>query len=353
MKDTTAKKSTDLLDYLNTAVVLLDELLQVRYLNTAAEMLFRVSIRHARGLAFVQLAPGNMDLEQSLHASLLTGRIYTERERRLVLLGEQSTVVDFTVSPLPGRQLLLEFIQLDRVLRISREHHLATQNRAIKELVAGLAHEVKNPLGGLRGAAQLLERELPDERLKEYTQVIISEADRLQTLVNSLLGSHRRPPERRSINIHEVVERVRQLIEAEAPPGVEIVRDYDPSIPPLTAVPDQLIQALLNIVRNALEVLTDGGTITLRTRTQRHFTLDNMLHKLVVRIDVIDNGPGIEEDVLDRIFYPMVTTRPEGTGLGLSIAQNFVGQHGGLIECTSQPGNTVFTIWLPLEGSTP
>jgi two-component system nitrogen regulation sensor histidine kinase GlnL len=214
--------------------------------------------------------------------------------------------------------------------------------------VRGLAHEIKNPLGGLRGAAQLLERELSDPSLKEYTGIIIGEADRLQTLVNRMLGPNTRP-QRRSINIHQVVERVRTLAVAEAPPGVTIVRDYDPSIPDFMAEPDQLIQALLNIVRNALQAIGEQGEIILRTRSIRQATIGHHRHKLAARLDIIDNGPGIPPDMMESIFFPMVTGRPDGTGLGLPIAQDLVNQHHGLIECHSEPGKTVFTLLLPIE----
>lgn len=335
-------------EHMSTAVVLLDGQLRVRYLNPAAESLFSISARQVVGLPLSVIAAGMEPLEGCARQAHDSGVAFTDRERRLTTPAQQTVTVDATVTPLPDGCLLLELIHLDRHLRISREHQLLTQHRAIRELVRGLAHEIKNPLGGLRGAAQLLERELPDDSLKEYTQVIIQEADRLQTLVNGLLGPNVRP-QRRSINIHEVMERVRHLVQAEAPPAVKIVRDYDPSIPPLVAEPGQLIQAVLNLVRNALQAVGDHGQITLRTRTQRQFTIGETTHKLVVRIDIIDNGPGIPADLVDRIFFPMVTTRPEGSGLGLPIAQTLISRHGGLIECTSEPGQTVFTIWLPLE----
>lgn len=335
-------------DYLSTAVVLADAELRVCYLNPAAETLFQVSARQLVGQPVAGLADGADQLCPVVRQALDTGVAYTERERRLFVHGQQAVTVDTTITPTGGGYVLLEFIHLDRHLRISREHQLLTQNRAIRELIRGLAHEIKNPLGGLRGAAQLLERELDKAELREYTQVIISEADRLQTLVNGLLGPTGRP-QRQRLNVHEVLERVRQLVQAEAPAGVEIVRDYDPSIPPLIGEPDALIQATLNIVRNALQAVGHQGRITLRTRTQRQFTIGDTTHKLVARIEIIDNGPGIAPDVMDQIFFPMVTTRPEGSGLGLPIAQTLVNRNGGLIECASEPGETVFTIWLPLE----
>ena len=215
-------------------------------------------------------------------------------------------------------------------------------------MVRGLAHEIKNPLGGLRGAAQLLEREIDEASLKEYTQIIIGEADRLQNLLNRMLGPND-VPDIQSTNIHTVLERVRELVQAEAGESLQVQQDYDPSLPELQADPELLVQAVLNIVRNAAQALEGKGDITLRTRVKRQFNIGVRKHRLVAVIDIIDNGPGIESDLQEKIFYPMITTRDEGTGLGLSIAQSLISRHQGLIECYSQPGNTVFTILLPLE----
>ncbi len=340
--------SSALLEHMHTAVLHLDAGLVVRYLNPAAEMLFGVSARQLLGQPFVALASGAADLQAGIRQALSTGVAYTERERRLVIGPQQVVTVDSTATPLPNNEVLLELVHLDRQLRISREHKLLAQNKVIRELIRGLAHEIKNPLGGLRGAAQLLERQLDSADLVEYTRVIIGEADRLQQLVDNLLGPNNRPRIQQT-NIHEVLERVRHLVQAEARPELKILRDYDPSIPPLWAAPDQLIQAILNLVRNAMQALGQRGTITLRTRTQRQFTIGETTHRLVVRVDIVDDGPGIPPEIIETIFYPMVTTRPEGSGLGLPLAQTLVNQNGGLIECTSEPGNTVFTIWLPLE----
>jgi len=237
---------------------------------------------------------------------------------------------------------------MDRLLRIARDESRATQQQTTQQMLRGLAHEIKNPLGGLRGAAQLLARELPSEDLKEYTDVIINEADRLQKLVNRILGPNKLP-KLAQVNIHELLEHVRSLLLAEAPQGIQIRRDYDPSIPELTADADQIIQALLNIIRNAIEALQGEGEILLRTRVVRKFTIGQKQHDLVARIEVIDNGPGIAADVLERIFFPMVSSRAEGTGLGLSIAQSLIQQHNGIIECESEPGQTVFSIYIPIE----
>ncbi len=340
------------LDNLTTAVVVLDRQLTVHYMNPACEMLFAISARRALGQPIQQLVHGPAHLIDHLANGIGNGHPFTEREVPLLLSGGHHATVDCTATPLmephAAQELLVELVGIDHHLRISREENLLAQNEATRAVVRGLAHEIKNPLGGLRGAAQLLERELPGDDLKEYTRIIIDEADRLQNLLNRMLGPNTLP-HKRELNIHTVIERVHSLVTAEAPPGISLVRDYDPSIPSLNADADQLIQALLNLVRNAVQALGERGCITLRTRTQRQTTVGHERHKLAVTIEVVDNGPGIPPQILENIFYPMVTGHANGTGLGLSIAQSLVSRHGGLIECTSEPGNTVFRILLPLE----
>jgi two-component system nitrogen regulation sensor histidine kinase GlnL len=211
-----------------------------------------------------------------------------------------------------------------------------------------LAHEIKNPLGGLRGAAQLLDLELHDPELKEYTQIIIAESDRLQGLMDKMLGPNKLP-NKKALNIHEVLERVRQLVQAESSGSLTIRNDYDPSIPDIHADKDQLIQAFLNIAKNAVQAMEGKGNIIFKTRIHRQMSIGRKRYKLAVKCDIIDNGPGIDADMMSQIFYPMITGRAEGTGLGLSIAQALINQHNGLIECNSEPGNTVFSIFLPME----
>ena len=247
----------------------------------------------------------------------------------------------------------MELHPRDRLLRITKEEAQLSKQEVTKVLVRGLAHEIKNPLGGIRGAAQLLARELPEQSLRDYTDVIIEEADRLRNLVDRMLGPYR-PPNLQPLNIHEITERVFSLIEAETQGELSLRRDYDPSIPDILADREQLIQALLNIVRNAMQAIDESGAlregrITLRTRALRQFTIGQIRHRLVCRLEVIDNGPGIPAEIVESIFYPMVSGRAEGTGLGLSITQNIVSQHQGLIECESTSGRTVFTLFLPLE----
>ena len=341
-----------LLDSLTTGVIVLDCQLQLIYMNPAAEMLLAVSLRQAQRVTFQSLAMGTDVVIEGMLRCLKTGHPYTERELQLILPGERSITVDCTVSSVLEQEqpaeLLVEIRQVDRQLRITREEHLLTHHNISRTLVRNMAHEIKNPLGGLRGAAQLLERELTDASLKEYTKIIIGEADRLRNLVDRMLGPTS-PPVCSEINIHEILERVRNLVLAEISQGIRIEQDYDPSIPPLIGDADQLIQAVLNIVRNAVQALENKGVLTLRTRVQRQCTIRQHRHKLALRLDIIDNGPGIPAAKLEEIFYPMISGRPNGTGLGLSIAQILVNQHGGLIECTSRPGETVFTLLLPLE----
>jgi len=243
---------------------------------------------------------------------------------------------------------LLELNELHQQLRIAREERLQDQTEASRWLIRNLAHEIKNPLGGLRGAAQLLEGELERPELTEYTQVIMKEADRLQTLMDRLL-TPQRVPQLMPLNIHEAVERVRSLVLAEFPHGIRIRREYDVSLPMVEADREQLIQALLNIVRNAAQALKGNGEILLATRVARQVTLARKLHRLVVMIQVVDDGPGVPKELRDKIFFPLVSGREGGTGLGLTLAQNIITQHQGTIELESEPGRTCFTIVLPLR----
>ena len=250
-------------------------------------------------------------------------------------------------------EFIVELLPVEQQARQDREQRLAEQAQANKELVRNLAHEIKNPLGGIRGAAQLLEMEIESRELTAYTQVIIHEADRLQSLVDRLLAPHRRAHMVGDVNIHEVCERVRSLILAEFPRGLKLVRDYDISIPEFRADFEQLIQAVLNIARNACEALGEQiaqgqASLILRTRVARQSTFGKQRYRLALELHVIDNGPGVPEAIKDRIFYPLVSGREGGSGLGLTLAQTFVHQHHGLIECDSEPGRTDFKILIPL-----
>lgn len=340
------------LDNLTDAALMFDQELSLIYINMPGEILFAVSARQVLGSQAHQVFFfSDQSVEADMRRVLATGSSLTKCNV-LLSLPLQPITVNIAMTPLldePNPALLVEVQQVDRHLRISMEEQLLAQQNAAKMLLRGLAHEIKNPLGGLRGAAQLLDRELGPEQ-REYTRIIIEESDRLQSLVDRMLAPHK-PPRKSLLNIHRVLERVRQLVQAEAGPGVSIVRDYDPSIPELQGDRDQLIQAILNIVRNAAQAVGQKGTITLRTRIHRQVTMGHRRHPLAIKIDVVDDGPGIKPELLNQIFYPMVTGRAEGSGLGLSIAQSLINQHGGLVECTSVPGNTVFSICLPLEGA--
>jgi two-component system nitrogen regulation sensor histidine kinase GlnL len=242
---------------------------------------------------------------------------------------------------------------LDRYLKIDRDESISTQQQITRQMIRGLAHEIKNPLGGIRGSAQLLERELATEDLRAYTEIIISETDRLTALVDRLLGPNSLPQPSLT-NIHEVLERVRTLIELEADPDLEFKTDYDPSIPEVSIDPELMVQVILNIARNAMQSLeaTQSSCLRFTTRVERQFTIGVTQHRLVAKIDIVDNGPGIPDELKHHLFYPMITGRPNGTGLGLSVAQSIVHQHHGLIEFESRPGSTTFSIFLPLELST-
>jgi two-component system nitrogen regulation sensor histidine kinase GlnL len=346
------RSATQILDNLVTAVLVFDRQFRLVYINQAGEMLFAHSARHACGRSVSELVANAYVMAEQLAAALTSLQVIIQRGCRLVLPDATELKVNCTFTPVTGEgdatAVLVELRRIDHHLRIEKEEHLITQQQATHALVRGLAHEIKNPLGGLRGAAQLLEREISEDSLKEYTQIIIREADRLQSLMDRMLGPNNLP-NMQPVNIHAVLHRVRDLVQIEAGGGLRIIQDYDPSLPDLQADPDLLVQAILNIVRNATQALENEGEILLRTRVLRHFNIGARNYRLVARIEVIDNGPGIDEALSKQIFYPMVTTRSDGTGLGLSIAQALISRHQGLIECSSQPGETVFTILLPLE----
>lgn len=340
-----------LMEHLTTAVLLLDGELRLRWMNPAAEALLAISLSRLKGLPLPSLVDGGSEVGELLAKARDEFHPFTQREARLTLVTGEVLTVDYTVSPLSADELLLEVQPRDRLLRISREEALQTRQETIKVLARGLAHEVKNPLGGIRGAAQLLERDLDDPGLKEFTRIIIEEVDRLRDLVDSMLGPNRMI-RHEPLNIHKVLERVRSLLIVEQP-GVWIERDYDPSLPDLSGDESQLIQAVLNVARNAVEAMTEAGVasprLTLRTRARRQFTLGAERHRLVCEVAIIDNGPGIPASLRETLFYPMVSGRAEGSGLGLSIAQSILHQHQGLIECDSEPGHTQFRLLIPLE----
>lgn len=343
-----------ILDHLNEAILLFDKDLLLTYINPAGEILLADSAKHLLGSSAHKLFKTSNtsllfdDLLQRLHLH----EPLVDRELILERLN-QSITVNLSATPLQENgelnEILIELQQVDRHLRITKEEQLLAQQNTSRMLVRGLAHEIKNPLGGLRGAAQLLDLELQDPELKEYTQIIIAESDRLQDLMDKMLGPNK-PAHKNPLNIHEVLERVRQVVAAETNNSIVLRTDYDPSIPELSADKNQLIQALLNIVRNAVQAIQNEGEIVIKTRIRRHMTIGRKRYKLTIKIDITDSGPGIKPELMGQIFYPMITGRAEGTGLGLSIAQSLINQHNGLIECESEPGHTVFSIYLPLNG---
>lgn len=349
-----------LLDNLKTGVLLLDEGLHLRYLNMAAESLLAMSDKKANQLFIGEVFINAPDDIEEIRKAVAEDTSFTKRKTEFLLINGKTITVDYTLSPFEenGEKLaMLELISLEHSNRISREEMLNSAHTTTVELVRGLAHEIKNPLGGIRGAAQLLADELPAVELKDYTNVIIEEADRLRNLVDRLVGS-RKLPEMEDINIHLVMERVRNLVEAEIDSKhIQLIPDYDPSIPPIHGDAELLIQAVLNIVRNAMQSLSssgvehDLGKIHLKTRVVRNATIGANFHRLAVNIKIIDNGPGIPEDLIDTIFYPMISGRADGTGLGLSITHGIINQHKGMIECESRSGATCFSILLPVSDS--
>ena len=346
------ERATRILDSLGTAVLVFDLQLRLTYINQAGEMMLTHSARHACGKTVHALVVNADMLQEQLAAAITSEQVISQHGCQLQLPDAPDLRVNCTFTPLTRAAgvsgVLLELRQIDHHMRIEQEEYLITQQQATHALVRGLAHEIKNPLGGLRGAAQLLEREIDDDELKEYTQIIIREADRLQALMDRMLGPNNLP-KMQPVNIHKVLQQVCDLVSIETGSDLRIIQDYDPSLPDLQADPDLLVQAVLNIVRNASQALEGRGEITLRTRVLRHFNIGSRKYRLVARIEVIDNGPGIDAALSRQIFYPMVTSRSDGTGLGLSISQALISRHGGLIDCSSRPGETVFTILLPLD----
>lgn len=322
-------------------------------MNPAAEALLGFSQRRAQGRALFEMLPDNASLREAITEVGGTGHSVTVREVELTLVGvDGGARVDITVNPLPetrgDEQFVIEFSRINRLTQMAREKAIVERHNASNAVIRGLAHEIRNPLGGLRGAAQLLDRELDNREQREFTRIIMAEADRLSALVNRLTGSCRQPA-RQPLNVHQVLEHVRKLVSAEENSSLIIRRDYDPSLPDVVGDSDQLIQALLNVVRNAVQAMEGRGRIVLRTRIERQFTVGKHRYRNVVRADIEDNGPGIDDRIKEQIFFPMVTSRPGGSGLGLAIAQEIICQHGGLIDCESGQGVTCFSIYLPVE----
>jgi two-component system nitrogen regulation sensor histidine kinase GlnL len=333
------------LDLLATAVVVLDEELVVRYANPAAENLLTAGAKSLMGQPFLGLFAERAELERSLAEARVTHWDYSAQNVTYTRGGRAQVPLSCTVTRIDafGSALLAELRPIEQQLRIAREERQLFEQQANRELIRNLAHEIKNPLGGLRGSAQLLERELDRPELREYTQVIIKEADRLQLLMDRMLTPHR-APRIEPVVFHEVLERVRSLVKAEF--GLDIQRDYDPSLPQLNGDREQLIQAVLNIARNAAQAA--AASIVFRTRSVRQVTILRQRHRLALELQVVDDGPGVPEEIQDRIFNPLVSGREGGTGLGLSLAQTFIQYHRGVIEFESRPARTIFRILIPL-----
>ncbi len=341
-----------IIDNMATTTLLLDESLTIHYANPAVEQLFALSCQRLLNKNLSQLIQySSLDLTLLIQP-LQTGQSISDSDVTLVIEGKPC-LVEMTASPLSHNNslmILVELKQVDQQRRLSQELNQHAQQQAAKVLVRSLAHEIKNPLGGLRGAAQLLERMLPNPALHEYTQIIIEQADRLRGLVDRLLGPQKLG-EKQEANLHQLLERVRQLIELESSSSLTIVRDYDPSLPDIYINSDQVEQALLNIVSNAAQILEtqEQGYIQLKTRTAHQVSIHGKHHRLVAMIEITDNGPGIPQYLQDILFYPMVSGREGGTGLGLSIAQTLIDQNNGKIDVKSWPGQTCFTIYIPFN----
>ena len=322
------------LDLLACGVVLLDERGNLRFLNQAAAQLFELPLRLVEGAPFARQFSNGGIIDGLVEEACNNAFGQKRQDITLQRIGREPLAVHCVAVVLESElgALLLEFREIDQRIRMDREARMLESVKVNRELVRNLAHEIKNPLGGIRGAAQLLETEVSGSSLREYTQVIIKEADRLQTLVDRLLAPHRHP----------------RLVGDEYPQGLNIVRDYDASLPDFRGDKEQLIQAMLNLVRNAAQALRGQGQITISTRIARQVTIDKLRYRLALDLHVVDDGPGVPEEIRDRIFLPLVSGREGGSGLGLTLAQTFVQQHGGLIECESTVGHTDFRILLPL-----
>ncbi|HSQ10961.1 MAG TPA: nitrogen regulation protein NR(II) [Burkholderiaceae bacterium] len=353
--DPVVEAQFDGLDLLSTAVIVLDQAARIVHANQSAELLLSMSRKNLLGQSAERVIGDEMQMQQLVADA--RANVFGERRQVLELkrLGREPVPVRVTATAQYGSStpLVLEISEIEQQLKVDREERQLGLSEANRQLIRNLAHEIKNPLGGVRGAAQLLDAELASPEQREYTRVIIAEADRLQALVDRLLAPHRVARVVAELNIHEVCERVRMVMLAEFPRGLTIERDYDASVPNFHGDREQLIQALLNIVRNATQALEsriDAGDarITLRTRVARQVTIARSRHRLALDLHVTDNGPGVPNDIKDRIFYPLVSGRDDGTGLGLTLAQTFIQQHDGTIEVDSRPGRTDFRILIPL-----
>lgn len=349
---TSAEKANQLIESIQTAVLVFNRNLQLTHINTAAENLLSVSQRKVLGVNANVLLPDLPQFVVTIQRAVVSGQSFTEWGLELQANGAGSINIDSIVTPIleddKCYEVIVELIDARSSARVKREESLTVIHEAARKSLQGMAHEVKNPLGGLRGAAQLLERELNGSELTEYTQIIISEADRLGNLIDRMLT----PKEKQhltTLNVHEVLEYVQSIVEAELNNNLKVEKDYDPSLPDLVADKEQLIQAFVNVIKNAGQAVSDDGQICVRTRIKRKCTIRQHTYKLAVQIEIIDDGPGIPADIESEVFYPLVTGRADGTGLGLSIAQSLIQLHDGMIEYERADDKTIFRILLPLE----
>ncbi len=357
--------SHTILDALANAVLVTDTNLNLQYMNPAAEEFIGSSFSRVKGVSLLSFL-SSTQLDNHIKQVIADQHLHVTREAEMTLHGHKVINVDYAITPLlegdkKGNTfntltgVLFELNRVDRQMRIARDTRLIDTQDTNQSMLRGIAHEIKNPLGGLRGAAQLLEMEFSDKDsnsgIEEYTQVIISEADRLTKLVDNMLGSHH-APQKSLVNIHEVFEHARLVTTPNLPKEITISTDYDPSIPDIKGDRDKLVQVVLNIINNAVRSLSDKGHILLKTRVVRNFTIRQQNHPLVLCAEIIDDGAGIPKALQNKVFYPMISGHAEGTGLGLSIAQSLINQHNGLIELRSKPGETQFTIIIPIRLST-
>ena len=346
------EKAQQLFENIHTAVLVFDNKLCLLGMNAAGENLLSLSQRKISGQHICEILPAAENFARNIQRALTSRQPYVEWGMELLLPSTTQVIVDCTMTPYLQNdvcdEVIVEMVDAHSYTKVMREENLTILHDAARQSLQGMAHEIKNPLGGLRGAAQLLEQELQGNELSEYTQIIISEADRLRNLIDRMVTPNGKqyPAD---INIHEVLEYVLNLVEAESPAPLEIKRDYDPSLPPINVDREQLIQALLNIVRNAVQAIPEQGEITIRSRITRRSAIRQHYYKIALQIDVIDNGPGVPGEIEGTIFYPMVTGRAEGTGLGLSIAQSLIQAHGGVIEYERIDEQSHFRILLPIQ----
>ena len=340
----------DILDAIKVAIVVVDAQFAIRYMNNTAEDFCGGSLEHFRGERIGSIFEGQEVTEEALQQCFDAYETYTLRQVNLkVTATNQKTVANIAVSPIPGQHLVFEIEPIDRVLLINKEDQMRNAQLASRQLVRGMAHEIKNPLGSIRGAAQLLRKSLETDEQNDYTDLIIGEVDRLKTLVDRLMGPNHTPCFE-AVNIHEVIEKVLHIVSSEVEVNWALERDYDPSLPGVLGDFDQLTQALLNIIQNAKDATQNETSprLVVRTGIEHQFTIGTMRHPMVARIQIEDNGIGIPQDLQDQIFFPLVTGKSTGTGLGLAITHTIIGMHNGLITCTSERGFTTFVIYLPL-----